>query len=233
MQELKEKVKGCNILGMFVVGSKFYGVNDEQSDTDAVVIVDDKFGLDKIQEEILVNENKYSFHVLTNSDFINELKDCEPLMLETLMSSVISFMSGNESLSLEYNGKKYSMAGFYDFCLFLNAIGVTPYKIRESLSRVSSNSFVKSKKKWNIENEKRIAIKSLFHSVRLLVFAINYVLLIKEEHCLFDQTEANVFYRDINNMINLGISFYDILLKYKKIHNQLSSELRLVAPKLN
>jgi len=47
-------------------------------------------------------------------------------------------------------------------------------KLRESLSRKSSNSYVKAKKKL-LQNDFRLAYKSMFHSFRLIEFGINII----------------------------------------------------------
>jgi hypothetical protein len=100
-------------------------------------------------------------------------------------------------------------------------------KIREEFSRIASNSWVKCKKKLIIEKDYNpyIAKKSLFHSLRILMFGIQIMKLGK----IVDFSEANIYYKDIMDSPN---DWEYLKEKYQPIYNKLKSEFRLEHSKL-
>lgn len=104
----------------------------------------------------------------------------------------------------------------WDFDLDIN-------KLRHSISQKSSNSFVKAKKKL-IDNEIIIAKKSLFHSLRMILFGIQIVKFGK----INDYSEANYLFEEIINSESEWILWKE---KYGEMRNKLMSEFRILAPK--
>lgn len=97
-------------------------------------------------------------------------------------------------------------------------------KLRESLSAKSSNSFVKAKKKFEVEHEPYIAKKSLWHSLRILNFGIQ----IATTGAIQDFTAANHWWKDI--LANPSVTWDDYKTVYQPIYNALKTEFRKVAP---
>lgn len=106
--------------------------------------------------------------------------------------------------------------------------------IRKSFSQISSNSYVKTKKKLIIPQDFDIetAKKSLFHSMRIVMFGITFC---KTKQ--FDFQEANALYTEIEKDFDLfekgqEETFWNMIhAKYKPMHNALLSEFRILAPK--
>lgn len=97
-------------------------------------------------------------------------------------------------------------------------------KLRHELSAKASNSFVKAKKKLEVEKDYYIGWKSLFHSLRILNFGIQIA---KNGHINF--AEANHYWFEI-----LEAQAYNWLYfkeKYQPIYNELATQFRMLAPK--
>lgn len=96
-------------------------------------------------------------------------------------------------------------------------------KIRENFSRVASNSYVKCKKKLEIEDSynPKVAKKSLWHSLRIIDFGIQIISFGKIE----DYSSVNYLYSEIveSNQNKWGY-FKD---RYKPLYNSLKTKFRL------
>lgn len=98
------------------------------------------------------------------------------------------------------------------------------WKLRQVFSATSSNSWVKCKKKI-LDGEFYIGKKSLFHSLRILSFAIQ----IAKNNTIFFNTPGIIsLYKNIIYEENNWESLYN---SYKLSYNELSSQLRKVCPK--
>lgn len=100
-------------------------------------------------------------------------------------------------------------------------------KLRHSVSHVSSNSFVKAKKKLTVEKDFNpyIGKKSLFHSLRILKFGIQ----IAEFGRIVNYAEANHLWDEI--ISDKSEKWEDYKIKYQPMYNQLKSEFKKIAPK--
>jgi predicted nucleotidyltransferase len=98
------------------------------------------------------------------------------------------------------------------------------WKLRKVFSATASNSWVKCKKKF-IDGEFYIGKKSLFHSLRILSFAIQ----IADNNTLyFNLPSLCMLYKNIIHSENNWESLCD---SYKLCYNELSSQLRKACPK--
>jgi len=98
-------------------------------------------------------------------------------------------------------------------------------KLRKAISHKSSNSFVKCKKKLEVEHDYYIGKKSLWHSLRMLMFGTQ----IAKFGEIVNYCEANKFWKEIvMSERNDWLYFKE---KYQPIFNELSTEFRKVAPK--
>ena len=96
--------------------------------------------------------------------------------------------------------------------------------LREEISGKSSNSFVKAKKKIEVEKEYYLGWKSLFHSLRIVNFGIQ----IASQGKIYDYSQSNNYWFDI-----LSMNCYNweaLRIKYKPIYNSLCTDLRKLAP---
>lgn len=97
-------------------------------------------------------------------------------------------------------------------------------KLREAISSKSSHSFVKARKKIRY-GEYYIGKKSLWHSFRIIYFGIQ----VAKYGKIVDFSEANHLYDDI--VLNSSIDEEYYKEKYLKLHNELMTEFRKLAPK--
>lgn len=104
---------------------------------------------------------------------------------------------------------------------YLNIFKLDKWKLRESVSSICSNSWVKAKKKLTVEKDYnlRIAQKSLWHSMRLYMFGIQ----IANTGRIYDFQEANPLWDEIKNADTPTWDYYKE--KYQKKFNSLRSEL--------
>ena len=100
-------------------------------------------------------------------------------------------------------------------------------KLRKSFSAKASNSWVKAKKKLEVEHDYYIGKKSLWHSLRLLIFGISIAQSVTKKEEL-DFAIANFLYdRIVNNPRNDWAYFK---AEYQETYNKLRSDFRKVAP---
>lgn len=100
--------------------------------------------------------------------------------------------------------------------------------LRRSFSATSSNSWAKCFKKIEVENEPYIGLKSLFHSLRILMFGIE---LAENNTITLNNQNINKLYKEIMSLMytdNCNKLF--IKQKYQPLFNSLSSHFRKVAP---
>lgn len=94
--------------------------------------------------------------------------------------------------------------------------------LRKEFSSVASNSYVKCKKKI-ADGEVYIGLKSLYHSLRILMYGIQ----IAKHGKIVDFYEANCYYEEI---MDIGGDWDKLHKRFKPIYNKLKSELRTLAP---
>ena len=101
-------------------------------------------------------------------------------------------------------------------------------KLRHSISKVVSNSWVKAFKKVSLENEDDwVGYKSLFHSLRILDFGIQ----IAKYGKITLYTNMQPLWKSIVVMINEGKDIETIMKYFKPLLNENSTEFRKLAPK--
>lgn len=142
MTNLTEITKQYPGCNVYSYGSWTYGTQNEKSDLDFIVVGDN------VSTESQIH-SWGDLHLFSTSDFIQKIKEHEISALECLFLP--------EKLKQEYFK--------IEFTLNLEVL-------RHSISQKSSNSWVKAKKKLEVEKELYIAQKSLFHSLRILTFGI-------------------------------------------------------------
>lgn len=203
MMNIKELNKlHKEILNIYSYGSRVYGTYSEHSDYDYIIVIK---GTKGIKSDYNLGRSDYHFY--DEKSFQDAINNHEINVLECL--------------SLKYhNNQIFSENKEFDYIIDLQ-------KLRHSISKTSSNSFVKAKKKLTIEKDYDLYIskKSLFHSLRILIFGIQLAKYGK----IINYTEANKYYEDIMNTENYDWAYYKET--YQPIYNELSSKFKLVAPK--
>jgi hypothetical protein len=96
-------------------------------------------------------------------------------------------------------------------------------KIRENFSKVASNSYVKCKKKLEVENSysPKVAKKSLWHSLRIIDFGIQIISCGKIE----DYSSMNNLHSEIIGSEHTDWNYFRG--KYKPFYNSLKTKFRL------
>lgn len=95
-------------------------------------------------------------------------------------------------------------------------------KLRRKFSAVSSNSYVKCKKKIK-DGDERTGLKSLFHSLRVLLFGIQIAKFSK----INNYSIANNY---LVKIMEIGADWEKLHTTFKPIHNNLKSSFKLHAP---
>jgi len=134
------------ILDIYPYGSRVYGVADEKSDTDLILVTDFSH-----EQETQHYWPGIDLTIWTAAEFQRLLDAHDPSALECWF--------------LPYEMAIRSHISIFNFKLDLA-------KLRRAFSAKSSNSWVKAKKKIDVHGEWRLGLKSLFHSLRLLEFGL-------------------------------------------------------------
>ena len=178
-------------------GSRVYGTHTAKSDYDYIAVVPENRRADTGTE---YNYDDLNIHIYNRRDFQDQLNHHKIHTLE-------AFFHPDNKLSCDFQ---------FELQLPL---------LRDSISGKSSHSFVKAKKKIEVERDFYIGWKSLFHSLRIL----NFGLQIATKGKIFDYGLANAFWTEI---IEAKETDWSVLKeRYQPIYNGLATEFRKHAPK--
>lgn len=191
-----------NILNIYKFGSHVYGTNNKTSDDDYIFIVTE-----------YVDYQDKNIQVYTITQFNSALTRCEIQALECL-----------------YLNKKFILKESIRFNR--TAFRIDLNELRQSISTISNNSWVKGKKKLIISGdyEPYIAIKSVFHSLRILDYGIQ----IASENRISDYESMNWLYLELMKLYKQyqRNELWEIIdTRYRKILNSKKSEFKKLAPK--
>lgn len=209
-----------NIISVYIYGSHVYGTANHGSDYDFIAVVKDKHDLRlnseviKIAKENLGIEMKKSIqadvNAYTEEEFLTALNDMEISFLVCVNLWVHGHSIANRTLVY---GKNYEMPK------------LDLRKLRESISKKASNSWVKSKKKLqplSVDYAPKIGKKSAWHALRILAFGSQ----------LAKHRKINVeCMNEIYDSIMACDSWQEIDMQFRSVYNHLSTEFRKVAPK--
>lgn len=194
---------------IFPFGSRVYGTFREDSDFDFIAVL--KQGVSKTQSTI--NFQEYHYQIYTYDEFVFKIKSHDIQALECIFLS-------KDKLKKPYGEN------------FQNKFELNLNKLRESISTITNNSWVKCKKKLIISDDydKLSAIKSCFHSLRILNLGIQ----IARQEYFLRYDEMNYVYFELmklSQQFESDILWEKINSKYKTQFNKLSSEFKTLAPK--
>jgi predicted nucleotidyltransferase len=178
-------------------GSRVYGTHKEDSDYDYMAIVPANRRANTGEEYV---RNNVNIHIYNRYDFQKQLEQHKIHALEGY------FMPGG-LISGQFNLK----------------LDVT--KLRHELSAKASHSFVKAKKKIEVEKDYYVGWKSLFHSLRILDFGLQMATKGK----ITDYGSANKFWFEIRDAQQYNWEYFK--QKYQPVYNELATEFRKAAPK--
>lgn len=186
------------IQAMYPYGSHVYGTNIEGSDEDYITVLKVLHN----KHEILDRDDRYSFVLHDETTFQRGLWAHECYAIECF------FLDKSQKLKDRP----------WDFKLDKRVL-------RESYSQKASHSFVKAKKKIEVERDFKRGKKSLFHSLRILTFGIQ----LAETGAIQDFQAANQHWWEIYT--NPSETWEDYLKIYRPVYNGLCTKFREVCPK--
>ena len=197
-------------------GSTIYKTRTEKSDIDLVCVVessDDIYNIYQSQDypELFDYRTNVDLHVISEVTFQRLLDEHDIMTLETWYQ-------------MHEDDKK-----LFEFTLNLDTL-------RRKVSAVVSNSWSKARKKLDIPEESDyIALKSLFHSLRILSFGIDIAENNKIDYLNVlidgDKITCKELWEDICSDYDNGYRWPEFKAKYTLIQNKNATKFRLLAPK--
>ena len=195
------------IINWYLFGSRLYGSNRENSDYDYIVVC-----YNDVYDSVILDYDDINVHIFSTDMFIRKIENMDIVALECLFSNNIKQVK-------------------YNFIPNFNN-SFDEYNIRKFASTISSNSYVKGKRKLIVtgDYDLDIGLKSIFHSFRILDYAIQVV----RNKKITNWTKYNYILDDLYEMSKKYM--YDELWqkiddKYRASYNELKHELKLIAPK--
>lgn len=157
-----------------------------------------------------VESDNINIHHYTVAQFQNMLNNCDIQMLECYFAD-----------------KQFILKEEHKFTFTLNRAN-----LRSSISTIASNSWVKGKKKLIVtgDYDLRLAIKSIFHSMRIL----NYGIQVATEGRIVNYGAMNYVLADIWKMSETyqRMELWNAIdQKYRSSFNHMSSDFKKLAPK--
>jgi predicted nucleotidyltransferase len=192
----------------YLFGSRVYRTATAESDYDVIFILPP----DHIKKDSLVMDGNFHYQIYTHDEWIYKIKNMDIAALECIF--------------LPYEPSSPNLHDYLQyFSLDLN-------RLRESISTISNNSWTKGKKKLIISGDydKKAALKSIFHSIRILRFGIQ----IARTGKIYDYKEANWLWVELSKLgdqYDSDILWEKINARYKAVFNATSSEFKALAPK--
>jgi len=185
------------VFNVYLFGSRVYGTSESDSDWDVIMIANNHV------ESTEIRKGLFNIHVYTPDKF---KKDLEWHRINNL-----------ECIYAPDWAKLKEVIKFDDFKINKN-------KLRHAISHTSSNSWVKCRKKLEVENEYYIGIKSLFHSIRIPMFASQ----IAEYGKIKDFSCANFIWDKLRKS---HWTWGELDREFRPILNSTMSEFRKLVPK--
>lgn len=202
MENIQKYLYDDNVCAIYPLGSRVYGTYTEDSDYDYILVCWEYF-----------ESNDINVHVYTVNQYKQALANHEIQALECY------FMS--EDLIVKLEDIRHQEGFVLD-----------KSKLRTSISTISSNSWVKGKKKLIVagDYDPYLAIKSIFHSLRILDFGIQ----IANAGYIEDFSTMNWVLDDLKKMstqYQRDELWNAIDTKYRSLYNNTSTQFKLLCPK--
>lgn len=189
------KIHPSRVKNIYIFGSQVYGNVSDKSDWDIIMIANSS----NVNREIRVGD--FNIHIMTEEQFLKNLKDHHS-------SSVEAFFSP----------KGFKLKEDVEFNWSPNIPS-----LRHSFSHISSNSWVKSKKKIE-QGDYYIGVKSLFHSLRIPIFGIQ----IAKTGKIYDFSEANFIH---DKIFSKEWSWNELDSEFRILRNKILSDFRSLTSK--
>lgn len=193
-----------DVVNIYPYGSRVYGTASETSDLDYVIVFKEHL---KPTLADLPGVFFFDYVALSESEFEDRILAHDNSALECLWLPSEGIV-------------KHSKDFRSSFVLDLPTL-------RQAIASKASNSFVKAKKKLTVEKDLNpyIAKKSLFHSLRILIFGMQ----IASYGRIINYAAANRFWYKIRD--TKSDRWEDFKTEWQPIYNRLSTTFRVLAPK--
>lgn len=188
---IASKIHPKRIFNIYIFGSTVYKTNDSNSDVDVIIVANNSVN------NLEIKNDEYNIHIYTPQEFQKCLDNSDIRMLECLFAPKWAILQENIKFAPNINKNR----------------------LRHYISRAVSNSWVKSKKKINVENDYRKGIKSLFHSLRMVDFGIQ----IAQFGRIVDFSSSNYIWYEI---IQKQWTFEELDNQFRDLLNQKMSQFR-------
>ena len=175
-------------------GSRCYGTYNEDSDYDFIIVANNSV------ENLELTHGDFNFHIQTPDYFQERLDWNDPKDFECLLWSEDNPILEKKEFKIE----------------------IIKPKFRHSVSHISSNSWVKGRKKIE-QGDFYIGQKSVFHSLRIPMYGIQ----ILRDGKITDWQCANIYWEDIQSITD----WKDMKDKYHSVRSNIMTEFRSLCPK--
>ena len=181
---------------IYVFGSRVYKTHSDNSDWDIIMVANNSV------EAIELKLEKYNIHIYTPDKFKEDLDWHRINNLECIYSPTWAKIQENIKYDLDI-----------DFP-----------KLRHATSHISSNSWVKCKKKLEIRDY-YTGIKSIFHSLRIPMFATQ----VATKRTIYDFEVANPIWE---KLVSKEWTWEELDNEFRELRNEILTDFRKVAEKL-
>lgn len=211
----------------FARGSAMYGTMGEGSDVDIAVIVPDETKFIDI-EGVFDNEKcDTRLHPSVVTRVLDEGENNKALDIDC------QFVRESDFIDMIKEHTPFALEG-----IATNAAGIDEYRkhfdldlwqLRKSFGSVSNNSWSKAHKKMTVEKDfdMKCGVKSLFHSIRLQIFACE----IAKNGLSFKLDCCKDLWAKIKEDWGNGFTWEDFKGKYKPYYNKVHSDMVEACPK--
>ena len=186
------------IINVYSYGSRVYGTHKENSDYDFIIVAD----CENTGQQY--DSGNLTVHLYNQEHWEKMLQEHRIFAMECFF------------LPDEFKSERKR----FKFSLDLPSL-------RKEISSVSSNSWVKEKKKIEIEKEYYLGYKSLFHCLRIPIFGIQ----IGKDGMISNYQAANHLWDKISNQIDYTRPWDSWKEEYQPIRNEILTEFRKYAEK--
>jgi len=199
------KLHPSRVFNIYIFGSRVYGTYNKDSDWDVIMVANNSV------ESTEIRNGLYNIHVYTPDKFQSDIDWHRPNNLECIFAPNWAILKEDKKFNFKLNLAK----------------------LRHASSHVSSNSWVKAKKKLEV-GEYYTGVKSLFHSIRIPMFASQ----VATDGKISDFECANFVWNKLtfsdlpHYMRNKEWSWSEIETEFKLLHNKVNSDFRKVSPKV-
>lgn len=191
----RSKIHPVRVKNIYTFGSQVYGTTSYQSDWDFIMVANTP----NTNQEI--RSGDFNIHVMTEEQFFKNLKE-----------------HGSSTVEAFFTPVEFRLQEDVKFSWTPNIAS-----LRHSFSHISSNSWVKCKKKME-RGDYYIGVKSLFHSLRIPMFGIQIV----NTEKIFDFSIANSIYYKI---MSKDWTWEELDLEFRPLRNSILSEFRTITKK--